>query len=311
MKKVFLIFGIFILGVVVTLLVLRLLTPEDTWLCVNGEWVKHGNPSADHPATGCGPVVLPDEDKPDEVTDNLVPYGDAIQLRTPVANQVVVSPLKVTGNVLANWTFEASFGLDLLDSRGRVIASALGNAPGWTNGGFIPFEGTLVFDAPVTATGTLRLSNDNASGLPENDKWVDVPVSFVQAPTSIVKVFLGKTDANKGVEDCSKVYPLERVIASTSAVGMAAINELLQDVFPSEFSAGYFSSINKGTKLLSLKIENGTAYADFDETLGWQVGGSCRTATIRAQITETLKQFSTVKKAVISINGETETILQP
>src|SRR3990167_531808 len=28
--------------------------PEDEWLCQGGQWVKHGNPSAAKPTTGCG-----------------------------------------------------------------------------------------------------------------------------------------------------------------------------------------------------------------------------------------------------------------
>jgi hypothetical protein len=27
---------------------------EDTWICVDGEWVKHGVPSAAKPEGGCG-----------------------------------------------------------------------------------------------------------------------------------------------------------------------------------------------------------------------------------------------------------------
>ena len=27
---------------------------EDTWICVSGTWVKHGNPSAPIPQTDCG-----------------------------------------------------------------------------------------------------------------------------------------------------------------------------------------------------------------------------------------------------------------
>lgn len=27
---------------------------EDTWICTDGQWVKHGNPSAPKPTTGCG-----------------------------------------------------------------------------------------------------------------------------------------------------------------------------------------------------------------------------------------------------------------
>ena len=53
------------------------------------------------------------------------------------------------------------------------------------------------------------------------------------------------------------------------------------------------------------------AYVDFDEQLEFQVGGSCRVSAIRAQIIQTIKQFSTVKDVIISINGRTEDILQP
>ncbi|PIP22172.1 MAG: hypothetical protein COX38_02115, partial [Candidatus Nealsonbacteria bacterium CG23_combo_of_CG06-09_8_20_14_all_39_25] len=48
-----------------------------------------------------------------------------------------------------------------------------------------------------------------------------------------------------------------------------------------------------------------------DEQLEFQVGGSCKVSAIRAQITQTLKQFPTVDEVVISINGRTEDILQP
>jgi hypothetical protein len=27
---------------------------EDTWICPNGDWVRHGNPSSAKPTTGCG-----------------------------------------------------------------------------------------------------------------------------------------------------------------------------------------------------------------------------------------------------------------
>jgi uncharacterized protein len=28
--------------------------PEDNWICVNNQWVKHGNPSQPMPTSGCG-----------------------------------------------------------------------------------------------------------------------------------------------------------------------------------------------------------------------------------------------------------------
>jgi spore germination protein GerM len=53
------------------------------------------------------------------------------------------------------------------------------------------------------------------------------------------------------------------------------------------------------------------ARVDFDEQLNYQVGGSCRVMAIRAQIEQTLKQFSTVDSVIISVNGQTEGILEP
>jgi hypothetical protein len=31
----------------------RLISGEDNWICKNGNWVKHGNPSATMPTTPC------------------------------------------------------------------------------------------------------------------------------------------------------------------------------------------------------------------------------------------------------------------
>jgi len=73
----------------------------------------------------------------------------------------------------------------------------------------------------------------------------------------------------------------------------------------------YFTSICPCVKIQKLTIADGIAKVDFDQVLENAVGGSCRVTAIRAQINETLKQFSTVKEVIISVNGRTEDILQP
>jgi spore germination protein GerM len=110
---------------------------------------------------------------------------------------------------------------------------------------------------------------------------------------------------------CNKVFPVEREIVKTPAVARAALEELFKGLTEAEKEAGFFTSINPGVKIQKLSIENSVASVDFDEQLEFQVGGSCRVSAIRAQITETLKQFSTVNSVIISINGRTEDILQP
>src|SRR3989344_2518680 len=43
------------LAAVLAIAGVRLFSGEDSWLCQNGQWIKHGNPSAPMPETGCEP----------------------------------------------------------------------------------------------------------------------------------------------------------------------------------------------------------------------------------------------------------------
>jgi spore germination protein GerM len=110
---------------------------------------------------------------------------------------------------------------------------------------------------------------------------------------------------------CNKVFPVDREALLNPDTARAALLELLKGETPDEKADGFFTSLNPGVKIQSLSIIDGIARADFSEQLGFQVAGSCRVSAIRAQITETLRQFSTVKEVIISINGRTEDILQP
>jgi len=132
------------------------------------------------------------------------------------------------------------------------------------------------------------------------------------AEKTTVRVYFNnpEKDPNWAFE-CSNVLAIEREIPKTKSVAMAAITELLKGPTSSEKAAGYVSNINTGVIVQKLTIENGTAKIDFNEQLQYQVGGSCKTSAIIAQIKETLKQFPTIKDVVISINGQSEDILQP
>jgi hypothetical protein len=55
-KKWPIIIAVILLGLMMLVfgvLALRILTPEDTWLCENGKWIKHGVPSAPMPTKSC------------------------------------------------------------------------------------------------------------------------------------------------------------------------------------------------------------------------------------------------------------------
>jgi spore germination protein GerM len=124
--------------------------------------------------------------------------------------------------------------------------------------------------------------------------------------TTVVRVYFPRV-VNNDVE----FVPVERAVPRTPAVGRAAIEELLKGPAPKEQARGLHSGIPEGARLQSLRVVDGVAYADFDEALQFQVGGSLRVMTIRRSITLTLLQFPTVQRVVISIDGRTEDILQP
>ena len=146
--------------------------------------------------------------------------------------------------------------------------------------------------------------------MPENDKKIEIPVLISPSQIMSVKAFFSNNNLDKDIT-CLKVFPVERQVAKTTAVARAALEELLKGPSEQESAQDFYTSINSGVLIQGLTIADGTAKVDFNETMEKDMGGSCRVSAIRAQIVETLKQFSTVKDVIISVNGRTEDILQP
>ncbi|MFA4834290.1 MAG: GerMN domain-containing protein [Patescibacteria group bacterium] len=338
MKKALIILGIIILFLTI-IFSLRFIIggPEDTWLCANGEWVKHGAPSAPRPAGLCGEkteIIISNfsecaavgnavmESYPRqcraggqtfiEDIGNELEKADLIKVDSPRPNQVIKSPLSITGQARGSWFFEASFPAVLLNDKGETIVSGIASAKGnWMTEDFVPFEAQLKFSAAPGTKGELVLKKDNPSGLPENDDELRIPVVFESATEKIkIKVYFNNNELDPELS-CNKVFPVEREIAKTEGVARAALEELAKGPSEEEKRNGFFSNFNPGVKIKSLAIENGAARVDFNEQLEFQVGGSCRVSAIRSQIAETLRQFSTVDDVIISINGRTEDVLQP
>lgn len=164
-KKTLLVAIIIILLAAAIVFSLRLLTGEDSWICVDGEWIKHGNPSSLMPEGGCG------NNRPTPQTE--------IIITNLQQNQIINSPLKIEGRARGSWFFEAVFPVKLLDGGGKQIAEAQAQAVGdWMTEDFVSFNVSLDFAAPETDSGGLLFQNDNPSGLPENSKEFRLPVRF-------------------------------------------------------------------------------------------------------------------------------------
>lgn len=112
--------------------------------------------------------------------------NDMIKVVSPKANELVSSPLVVSGQARGTWYFEASFPVRLVDANGVELAVVPAQAQGdpatgevsWMTEDFVPFLATLNFAQPNSDTGKLILEKDNPSGLPEHADQVEIPVRF-------------------------------------------------------------------------------------------------------------------------------------
>jgi len=176
MKNPYIVGGLFVI-IILTAIGVRLFSgPEDDWLCVNNEWVKHGNPTVVKPLIGCGEqVVTVNEPIINEVKNDL---ADKIKVDFPTAGAVVSSPLIIVGQARGIWYFEATFPVALQDKAGNVLAQGIATAQSdWMVENFVPFIAKLEFTAPVeNIEAVLLLKRDNPSGMPENDATLELPL---------------------------------------------------------------------------------------------------------------------------------------
>ncbi|MEX2515117.1 MAG: GerMN domain-containing protein [Candidatus Paceibacterota bacterium] len=243
-----------------------------------------------------------------------ISQSEFISVKTPGSGDQISSPLTVSGKARGQWYFEADFPVEVVDNAGNSLGMAPATADGeWMTEDFVPFSGQVNFDASAaeTADGRVIFHRANPSGLEENADSIEVPVTFSdeEAATTTVKVFWSN-DAAAVAGDCSVVGSFEREIPATQAVGQAALSQLLAGPTATEVSDGFSTNIPDGVSVNSLRIEDGVAYVDFSAELN-QIGGSCRVTAIYNQIHKTLLQFSSVDEVEISVDGETEAILQP
>jgi len=184
---------------------------EDRWICRDGQWVKHGQPSSPKPTEPCeengegengGELVITNfnecveagyeimESYPRkcrtsdgetfiEDIGNELEKLDLIRLNSPRPNQEVSSPLLIEGEARGTWFFEGDFPVKLLDENGDLLAVSFATSKGeWMTAEFVAFEASLEFPATTSTKGTLLLIKDNPSDLPEFDDELQVPLRF-------------------------------------------------------------------------------------------------------------------------------------
>lgn len=104
--------------------------------------------------------------------------NDLIQVEQPRANATVSSPLEISGRAKGYWFFEASAPVKLVDEAGNMIAEKYITATEeWMTEDWVPFKGLLEYETKEKR-GYLIFNRANASGKPEHDRKLRIPVSF-------------------------------------------------------------------------------------------------------------------------------------
>lgn len=109
MKKIVLIVLGLIFVVAVVIVGARLLTPEDTWICEDGRWIKHGNPRNPMPTSLCE-VKIPGNqgeetaNMPNPASKNCLDKGGRLETLRETAGELGICKFN-DGTECEEWQF--------------------------------------------------------------------------------------------------------------------------------------------------------------------------------------------------------------
>ena len=276
--------------------------------------------------TACSLPFWPGREADDRTTSpstNVTPgevavINSDVIVTSPLSNETIKSPLTIQGRTQLD---TGTIFFVIKDVAEQVMAtssvSILDTGSNWN-----PYTAAIEFPPPISQAGWLEVYSlqTQAEGLRD---VVRLPVVFEQFKSPTVKIYFQNTEGDPNFTDCSIVYPVEREVTVTDQTNFssqlvnAALNNLIAGPTETDKKNGFISQLPaEGIRIQKIEVAQDAAgkniiRVDFNQTLQTGVAGSCRVTGIRAQITQTIKQFPGVDDVVISIDGKTEDILQP
>jgi spore germination protein GerM len=128
------------------------------------------------------------------------------------------------------------------------------------------------------------------------------------ADTTTLRVYFNNAQRAGTDDDCAIVFERTRRVPGTSAVATAALRQLFAGPTEAERAAGDRSPFSAATAglLKRVRIEQGTAYVDLNDLRAHLPGvtSSCGAAEFGQQIERTLRQFPTVRRVILAIDGD-------
>ncbi len=188
----------FLLLIVMVAIFVRILLPTGSWECYNGQWVKRGNPSTPQPTSTClvaeGPLseLISDTElilgsynsigegnslSPD--TPSLVEAK--IILKTPSAEDLVLSPLAVTGLAPDSWFYSGEILVELRDDKQQPLVKHFATKQPTTDAvaGYSPFAALIEFET-MAESGYLIIYKNNLTKVESGTVSQEWPILFSQ-----------------------------------------------------------------------------------------------------------------------------------
>lgn len=126
--------------------------------------------------------------------------------------------------------------------------------------------------------------------------------------TCSLTLYFGNTEMNPGMVDCSKVYPVERIVPAAPDMAEPALLQLFAGPTEKEMTEGYVSTFSTATRsiLKSVQIREDTAYVNLVDVrpLLSAVSSSCGSSAFFAEVGNTLRGVSPVTRVLYAIDGE-------
>lgn len=312
--------GVFVLLLFIafsSVAIIKVFSEEDTWICENGEWVRHGNPFLPKPKSYCPSSISNAQNREADPKETVESFYNWY--------------LQYEGNPISSGAYKTSDYLS--DNFKKEIDSLLS---GFEGGGYDPI--LLAQDFPSSfEVSVVSVNNDQASVAVEMEFYgmtQSVEINLVKSGKlwQIDKIFrsseasssTGQSDQSvtiyfnnprrstaSGSNDCGVVYGVERIISEQGDIYQAALEQLFQGPSNAEKAQGYTSFFTSETRsiLKSVKVNGFTAYVDLADirSLIPNASSSCGSAELLSQIEETLKHDRKITKVIIAIDGNPQT----
>lgn len=128
------------------------------------------------------------------------------------------------------------------------------------------------------------------------------------AANTVLRVYFSNAQRAGTDADCAIVFERTREVPRTQAVATAALQQLFAGPTEAERAAGYRSPFSAATAglLKRVHITQGTAYVDLHDLRAQLPGvtSSCGAAEFNQSIERTLRQFATVRRVLLAIDGD-------